>query len=102
MSEKAGAQKDLARCCNRSQLLALKRGCCNRYLAVWEGWQSQEKGIKWMENKKEEYEEKIREIQRDSSDPNAYSICEAIREAQQVLVYTTLYALVQICFAGCD
>lgn len=57
---------------------------CFRYLAVWEGWQSQVKGIEWMKNKRDEYQSKIDYINKHSSDPNMWNICKKIKEAQQV------------------
>eukprot|EP00656_Telonema_subtile_P027855 TRINITY_DN3003_c0_g4_i1.p1 TRINITY_DN3003_c0_g4~~TRINITY_DN3003_c0_g4_i1.p1 ORF type:complete len:989 (+),score=259.50 TRINITY_DN3003_c0_g4_i1:185-3151(+) len=69
MSEKAGSHKELA-----------------RYLAVFDSWQDQMKGIRWMEDKKQEYEKKIDYIQENSHDPNSFNICEGIRAAQQVVI----------------
>merc|ERR1712194_125834 len=69
MSEKAGSHKELA-----------------RYLAVWDSWQDQMKGIKWMEDKAKEYDEKIQFIQQNSVDPNSFNICQGIKEAQQVVI----------------
>lgn len=57
-----------------------------RYLAVWDAFNDQRNGIKWMQDKKEEYEQKIDVIQEESCDPNAFNICQAIREAQQTVI----------------